>query len=220
MRIFDYVLFSLFIVSVLSLSEFYNRERELTAFRGIMRDSSLIAITGPRNTGKSWLIKKFLDDFPNKLHFDLRQLKFKDHYDFCDQLRNEFSNFFDTLKNGLKSKVGFSYFLTLELSPQREPTCDLQQVLIKIEQLLSEKSQVEDTTVFQTLAKLPVLWIDEANNLDQLRRTPEGTQMLQSLFDWFVRITKQNRNFIVILSSSDSFFLDWLAERMLPIITQ
>ena len=87
-------------------------------------------------------------------------------------------------------------------------------MLIKIEQLLSSKSLVEDETVFQTLTALPVLWIDEANNLDQLRQTPEGTQMLQSLFDWFVRITKQNRNFIIILSSSDSFFLDWLAERM------
>ena len=107
------VIFYLFIASTLAVSEFYNRERELAAFKGIMRDSSLIAITGPRNTGKSWLIKKILEESPNKIHFDLRQLKFKDPFDFCDRLRSDFGNFFDNVKSALKTRIGFSYFLTL-----------------------------------------------------------------------------------------------------------
>jgi hypothetical protein len=206
-------------ITASSNRDFFNREKELAAYRSVLREASLLAITGPRNAGKSWLVKKLLEDYPSKIDFDLREVHFRNSLEFCERLRDEFRNFFEQLRSYL-STVGFQYQFIIKFEWSDSKTkCDLQDVFSRIEAFLEEKERASTDstkTVLDAMTEtkgFPIIWIDEAHKLDSLRATEEGTTALQSLFEWFVKVTKQNRKFVVMLSSSDSFFLEWLTER-------
>ena len=53
-----------------------------------------------------------------------------------------------------------------------------------------------------------VLWIDEANNLKDLLGMEGGEKALKQVLDAFVRWTKQEKLVTIVLSSSESFYLN------------
>ena len=60
----------------------------------------------------------------------------------------------------------------------------------------------------------PILFIDEANELNALLKDPLGQSALTNLFKWFVLNTKQKYRFHVVLASSDSFFHVWAEDHV------
>ncbi|CAG8761416.1 uncharacterized protein OCT59_016543 [Rhizophagus irregularis] len=59
----------------------------------------------------------------------------------------------------------------------------------------------------------PILVIDEANLLNRLSyNSVEGTILLKTFLDWLVLNTKQTSHFHVVLTSSDSFFFNWIVD--------
>jgi len=58
-------------------------------------------------------------------------------------------------------------------------------------------------------APYPVLFIDEANRLDDLTRSPEGAAIMSDFAAWLICISKQRGQCHVVLASSDSFFNVW-----------
>ena len=60
----------------------------------------------------------------------------------------------------------------------------------------------------------PILIVDEANLLSQLgNSSKEGKILLKSFLNWLVMNTKQENRFHAVLTSSDSFFFNWIANR-------
>lgn len=60
--------------------------------------------------------------------------------------------------------------------------------------------------------RIPILFIDEANEMANLPKSgEEGAGALRDLLNFFVKCTKQDRKFSVILASSDSFYPLWLS---------
>ncbi|CAI2199652.1 7045_t:CDS:2, partial [Funneliformis geosporum] len=57
----------------------------------------------------------------------------------------------------------------------------------------------------------PILVIDEANMFSQLCVSEEGKVLLKSILNWMVVNTKEKGRFHVVLTSSDSFFFNWIA---------
>ncbi|RIA86303.1 hypothetical protein C1645_829450 [Glomus cerebriforme] len=61
----------------------------------------------------------------------------------------------------------------------------------------------------------PILVIDEANLLSQLGNSSnEGAILLKSFLNWLVVNTKQQKRFHAVLTSSDSFFLNWVINNL------
>ncbi|PKY52618.1 hypothetical protein RhiirA4_497080 [Rhizophagus irregularis] len=62
----------------------------------------------------------------------------------------------------------------------------------------------------------PILVIDEANLFSQLGRA----SLLKSFLNWLVLNTKEERRFHAILTSSDSFFINWIESQLqIPHVT-
>ncbi|CAI2179359.1 1653_t:CDS:2 [Funneliformis geosporum] len=61
----------------------------------------------------------------------------------------------------------------------------------------------------------PILVIDEANMFSQLCVAEEGKVLLKSILNWMVVNTKEKGRFHVVLTSSDSFFFDWIENLLL-----
>ena len=59
---------------------------------------------------------------------------------------------------------------------------------------------------FWTGEQYPILFIDEANKMSMLTRTEEGRDALEQLLEFFIKCTKQDSLFPVVLASSDSFY--------------
>ncbi|RGB39862.1 hypothetical protein C1646_753989 [Rhizophagus diaphanus] len=58
----------------------------------------------------------------------------------------------------------------------------------------------------------PILIIDEANMFNQLGDLDPA--LLKSILNWMVLNTKQERRFNIVLTSSDSFFLNWIVTHL------
>ena len=57
--------------------------------------------------------------------------------------------------------------------------------------------------------------IDEANMFSQLvNSSNEGEILLKSILNWRVVNTKQENHFHAVLTSSDSFFFNWIINRI------
>ena len=57
-----------------------------------------------------------------------------------------------------------------------------------------------------------VVWIDEANKLKNLLKMPGGETALEQVLDAFIRWTKQEELVTIVLSSSQSFYLNDIYE--------
>ena len=68
------------------------------------------------------------------------------------------------------------------------------------------------TQSFWTGSKYPILFIDEANKMDNLTHTETDLKALHAFLSFLVMCTKQVGRFDVVLASSDSFYHMWLTK--------
>jgi hypothetical protein len=191
----------------------------LKAFETVLKYAQLSIILGPPNVGKSNLMSKVIMDGSHDVAaLDLRTVGFTSPIDFHLELQTQFSSsFFDSLKAAasalsidLGGAIGMPDMIKLEYNDKVEDY----RVGHFIRHLDRIAAVIPPITVWNG-KRSPVLFIDEANKLQNLIKSPgdEGDTVVQTLLDWMVKNTKQDPRLHVVLASSDSFFLEWLNER-------
>jgi hypothetical protein len=205
------------IVAPLQGDEFFNREREITALKGIFNGAPQFSvISGPVNSGKTALIRKILADASSQdkravLHIDLRGASFDTVGGFQRSLESGMTNWLETCKRvaarmSLNLGSGDIKF-DVSLKQDKDATS-----IEKLDLLYDRLDQALPSWEVWTGRSVPILFIDEANKMSHLLNDKDGHTALLNLFDWFVLNTKQDRRFHVVLGTSDSFFHLWMAK--------
>mmetsp|Transcript_22691 Transcript_22691/g.31598 ORF Transcript_22691/g.31598 Transcript_22691/m.31598 type:complete len:675 (+) Transcript_22691:47-2071(+) len=195
-------------------SEFFDREKEQQVLQELIEsdprstDAKIYLVVGPKQTGKSSLIKHVLANH-SCMYLDLRQ-------------------------EGLSPMISVHHIMSLM---QRAIDKDiLEQVTRSNPQKFSNPTSdsgnrdVSDlgdifrklNTAFQYFDRPPVLFIDEANELKRLLNEEGGHDVVKTILNWLIELAKTKRA-VVILASSDGFFhaylrSDWGIESYLRVV--
>ena len=119
---------------------------------------------------------------------------------FIQCLRMKLSGWFERLLASFSIKSRF-----LEVEWKKNPP-----TLVDLLEMMSR--ELPDWSWLQGYdIPVPILFIDEVNKLRELVTIdPNGQKALETVFTWFVAMTKEQRKFHVMLCSSDSFMYNWL----------
>ena len=203
----------------------FNRTREIAEITKVfLSKPQLSIITGPVNSGKTRFMNEVLSKLPSVtscptpiLHINLRQGTYTSVRALEESFAAKVPSWMDKISKAAKT-------VTLSAGP----------VEIKVEKATEKEKGVEEgalkrfNKLLESVAgsmperthlkgiQMPMFVIDEANRLKTLQRDPNGQAALESLFEWFVSHTKENRHFHVVLLSSDSFFNKWVERYVGP----
>ncbi len=183
---------------------FINRELELKFLHDYIdiRPESILFIHGPKSSGKTTLLYKFLDQVKKEQKLDVK---------FLD-LREAFTNVYDDFlkaffrvetkgekKESVSSNINFGFF----------------KIDAAIEKKILEKRADPFKVMKAELTELnrkgikPVLIIDELQALDKIYLdNGKDRQLITALFNFFVAMTKQAHLAHIIIASSDGYFID------------
>ncbi|CAG8654062.1 10072_t:CDS:2, partial [Paraglomus brasilianum] len=170
-------------------------------------------ILGPPSTGKTALMHEVVSDAGmNPLFIDLRlcNTPMSLYYLIIEQ----YKAFYDKLKalsKGVKAVNMASYEIQFnELTSGVTAETAVTRLLGEISGRLLQWRWWSGMDV-----PPPILVIDEANRFGQLgEASPESARFVQTFLQWMVLNTKQERKFHIILTSSDSFFINWIRKYM------
>ncbi|EXX55812.1 hypothetical protein RirG_221950 [Rhizophagus irregularis DAOM 197198w] len=185
----------------------------------------------PPSTGKTTLVHQILtnDKNFNPIFINCRSGQFDSPENVYNSLSRQFKTFFDKQKEYLKNlpnfEMGFKANIPdFELSSTKKEKEEItfakvsdihatQIILDCFSELFNKIANALPDWNFWNSYKLPqpILVIDEANRFSRLGNSLNGGQeLLKSFLDWLVLNTKEQKSFHAILTSSDSFFLDWI----------
>ncbi|PKY38629.1 hypothetical protein RhiirA4_514484 [Rhizophagus irregularis] len=209
---------------------FFNRKRELVNFKEAFSDFSpkLHVVLGPPSTGKTTLVHQILtnDKNFNPIFINCRSGQFDSLENVYNSLSRQFKTFFDKQKEYLRNlpnfEMGFKANIPdFELSSTKKEKEEI--TFAKVSELFNKIANALPDWNFWNSYKLPqpILVIDEANRFSRLGNSLNGGQeLLKSFLDWLVLNTKEQKSFHAILTSSDSFFLDWIINELhIPHVT-
>ena len=175
----------------------------------LKKPPTLSLITGPVNSGKSWVMDQVLQKVydervaPYVLSFNMRQLPFLDTQSFVDVFIKKLFKWYEKFSINLKAS-GLEIELNVEWNHYPPKLTDL---LNTISNSLPSWSLLRGTNI-----PLPILYIDEANLLRELViKDVNGQKILKALLNWFVSMIKEYRKFQVVLCSSNSFIHSWVS---------
>lgn len=201
--------------------DFFNRPSEILSINELLDGPPQISlISGPKNSGKTALITKVLEErFTTNsipiLYINLRDVSFKSSEEFISALERFMDSWLSSLASKLKSLISAaaienSYIIPFKLTINRTDKAPA-----RLEQILTQMNN--HLPVFSMLQGQlsPILFIDEANRMNELFADDDGKSCLRNLFNWFVSNTKESHRFHVILASSDNFFHRWLQDNYL-----
>lgn len=174
-------------------------------------------VIGPPSTGKTALIRQVVQLFKclfKPIFINLRNGQFDTPQRVYDSIYSQFNPFFNKykslLKNNFVKKLSLEYtdfnLLNRFNNRYREKTSDDVRILLeKISDYLPNWSFWYNYQI-----PSPILIIDEANLLNQLRHKDKS--FLKLILNWFVLNSKERECFHIVLTSFDSFFFTWLTE--------
>ncbi|CAG8517338.1 3248_t:CDS:2 [Paraglomus brasilianum] len=191
----------------------FNRQREIDYFKKRFKSKvpGLHIILGPPSTGKTALMRKVVSDAGmNPLLIDLRSGQCDTPMALYYSIIEQYKTFYDKLKTLSKSVKAVnmaSYEIQFnELTSGVTAGTAVTRLLCEISSRLPQWRWWSSMDV-----PPPILVIDEANRFDQLSEvSPESTSVIQTFLQWMVLNTKQEQKFHIILTSSDSFFINWI----------
>ncbi len=165
---------------------FIDRDKELCDLRLFVdkRPSEILFIHGPKSSGKTTLLYKFLEQIQQEQRLDIK---------FMD-LRETFTNVYDDF---LKT------FFHIETHGE--------EVEKKILEKRADPFKVMKAEFLDLTRKgiKPVLIIDELQALDKIYLdNDKDRQLITALFNFFVAMTKQAHLAHIIIASSDGYFLN------------
>lgn len=187
---------------------YFYRHQEIKRFKEAFNYNipRIHVILGPPNSGKTTLIRdvaRMCDVKP--LIIDCRTGSFDTPENLYCSISAQFRQFFANNSNLVKN---CSVILnTLSYKQQNNfkiTTKDVIELFEKID---------ETCSLWKNKIELPPLLIfDEAHLFSKLAKSREGETLLISFLNWLVTSTKQNKFFHVALTSSDSFFINWITK--------
>ena len=183
---------------------FIDRQNELTDLRLFIdkRPSEILFIHGPKSSGKTTLLYKFLEQIQNEQKLNVKFLN----------LRKTFTNVYDDF---LKT------FFRVETTEEKKETLSSNinigffKIDASVEKKILEKRadpfkimEAEFLDLTQKKIK-PVLIIDELQALDKIYLdNDKERQLVKALFNFFVAMTKESHLAHIIIASSDGYFLN------------
>jgi len=190
-------------------SAFINRETELMDLRTFIdkEPSEILFIHGPKSSGKTTLLYKFLEQMEKEQKLDVKFLN----------LRKIFTEFTDdyNYKDFLK--------ILFDVEDKREKKGKLSTGInvgvFKINSEIEKKMKKGRTDPFQVMEKefnrlkkkaiKPVLIIDELQALDKIyMNNGKDKRLIIQLFNFFVAMTKESHLAHIMVASSDSYFIN------------
>ncbi|CAB4492483.1 hypothetical protein RhiirA1_539980 [Rhizophagus irregularis] len=208
---------------------FFNRTRELRYFRNAFTNGQprLHVILGPPSTGKTALIREITTKNENfsPLFINCRNGQFDSPENVYNSLSIQFKTladkqmkYLEKLPNELEIRDKILDFVNFVAEKGKEKiTSDrVSELLSKIVGTLPDWNFWNGYRIPQ-----PILVNDEANLFSQLgNSSKEGASLLKSFLNWLVLNTKEERRFHAILTSSDSFFINWIESQLqIPHVT-
>ena len=188
---------------------FINREKELVFLEGFIneRPESILFLHGPKSSGKTTLLYKFLEQIEKEQKLDVKFLnlrkiltEFEDNYNYRDFLNILFGVEDKKEKTGKFSgeiSVGF-FKITSEIEK-------------KMKQGRVDPFKVMEQEFIRLVEKgiKPVLIIDELQALDKIyMNNGRDKRLIIELFNFFVAMTKESHLAHIIIASSDGYFIN------------
>jgi len=186
---------------------FINRQSELTyLYEWInQKPNEILFIYGPKSSGKTTLLMKFIDMHLNDKHYNIKHFNLRTVLigNYTDFIQTFFEIDYSKSTQSLKQKIQYSlkvFKLTKEIKKSLEDkTLDPFAVMKKELQKISKKG------------KRPVIIIDELQALEDIYLNGQR-ELLKELFNFFVAITKESHLCHVIIASSDGYFMKRIYE--------
>jgi AAA+ ATPase superfamily predicted ATPase len=183
---------------------FINREEELTFLKGRLneRPESILFIHGPKSSGKTTLLYKFLEQMQKEQKLDI---KFMDLREIFTDVYDDFLKAFFQVETGgekkekLASNINIGFF-KIDASVEK-----------KILEKRADPFKVMKAEFLDLTRKgiKPVLIIDELQALDKIYLdNDKERQLITALFNFFVAMTKQSHLAHIMIASSDGYFLN------------
>jgi len=183
---------------------FINREEELTFLKGRVneRPESILFIHGPKSSGKTTLLYKFLEQTQKEQKLDIKLMDLRET--FTNVYEDFLKAFFQVEKKGekkekLESNINIGFF-KINTSVER-----------KILEKRADPFKVMKAEFLDLTRKgiKPVLIIDELQALDKVYlNNDKDRQLITALFNFFVAMTKQSHLAHIMIASSDGYFLN------------
>jgi AAA+ ATPase superfamily predicted ATPase len=188
---------------------FINREKELRDLRFFVnkRPSEILFIHGPKSSGKTTLLYKFLEQIGkeqklNAKFLNLRKIltEFEDNYSYRDFLNILFEVEDKKEKKGkLSGGINVGFF---KINSEIEK---------KIRQGRVDPFKVMEKEFIRLVEKKikPVLIIDELQALDKIYlNNGREKRLIIELFNFFVAMSKESHLAHIIIASSDGYFIN------------
>ena len=186
---------------------FINRKNELNFLKDwINREpKGILFIYGPKSSGKTTLLMKFIDLHLNSKNFNIK------HFNLRTVLIANYTDFIQAFFEVDYSKS------TQEIKQRSEYSLKVFKLSKEIKQSLDNKILDPFVVMKKELQKIfkkgkrPVIIIDELQALEDIYMNGQR-ELIKELFNFFVAITKESHLCHVIIASSDGYFMKRLFE--------
>ncbi|MCP5052675.1 MAG: AAA family ATPase [bacterium] len=184
---------------------FINRENQLKDLKVFIdkEPSEILFLHGPKSSGKTTLLYKFLEQVEKEQKLDVKFLNLRGkliaHYK--DFIRIFFGIDYSKSKTDVKEKREYSLFNFFKLSVEALKGMESGE-LDPFEIMKAEFIK------FQQKGIKPVIIIDELQALDNIYiSNGKDRQLIIELFNFFVAMTKESHLAHIIVASSDGYFI-------------
>jgi AAA+ ATPase superfamily predicted ATPase len=182
---------------------FINREQELKYLRDYIdiRPESILFLHGPKSSGKTTLLYKFLEQIQKEQKLDVKFVNLRETFTYVYE--DFLKTFFQVERKGEKKAmvqsdidVGFFKISSSIEKKILEKRADPFKVM-KAEFLSLNKKGIKPVLIIDELQALEKIYID--NDKDR--------QLITALFNFFVAMAKERHIAHIMIASSDGYFL-------------
>ncbi|MGE5343681.1 MAG: ATP-binding protein [Candidatus Omnitrophota bacterium] len=185
---------------------FIDREVELRDLNEFInkRPSEILFIHGPKSSGKTTLLYKFLEQVEHEQNLDVKFLNLREKLigNYKDFIHIFFGIDYSRTKEDVKEKREYSLFNFFKLSVE---------VLKGMESGELDPFEIMKREFIKLTEQgiKPVIIIDELQALDSIYiENNRERQLIIALFNFFVAMTKESHLAHIIIASSDGYFLN------------
>jgi len=186
---------------------FINRTKELQFLSERIHDepNDILFIYGPKSSGKTTLLTKFIDLHLNDKHYNIK------HFNLREVL---IANYIDFIQAFFEVDYSKS---PQEVKQRSEYSLKVFKLSKEIKQSLEKKILDPFVVMKKELQKIvkkgkrPIIIIDELQALDDIYMNGQR-ELLKELFNFFVAMTKESHLCHVIIASSDGYFMKRIYE--------
>jgi hypothetical protein len=164
----------------------------------------MLFLHGPKSSGKTTLLYKFIEDIKKKQSLDVKFLNLREKLisNYKDFIRVFFGIDYSRSKDDVKEKREYSLFNFFKLSVEALKGVESGE-LDPFEVMKAEFIK------FHKKGKKPVVIIDELQALGKVYiDNDKERQLIIALFNFFVAMTKESHLAHIIIASSDGYFIN------------